>query len=447
MDRTQRSAPLNYSNKMSSETAAAYLSASHWRFDDVLSQLLRSYEGRPIEVDFRTLVPVGSGSDRATHLMHSYPAKLLPNIPIFFLNCNSLAPLGGTIYDPFCGTGTVLVEGLLAGKRIVGADANPLARLIASAKTTKMDREHCTEIITSITNRARKAPATQFQAVVNVDKWFDPDTQHQLGKIRTAIDEVAEEDSRQFAQVVLSQTIKKVSLADPRMSVPVRYRGEARELPDGIETFRRIGAANAIRVAALPADSRPHHIGDDARKPLTAAPPAIQADLIITSPPYAGAQKYVRASSLSLGWLGMVPEGRLRTLETLNIGREHLTHAERSKLPAECSDLGAATLRKIAAINPLRADIVRVYLSEMREAASAIVASLARGGHLVLVMGDNQVCGIPFRTSQIVRELFETEGLTLLCELVDTIKSRGLMTKRNKTAGMIAREHVFLFRR
>jgi len=379
--------------------------------------------------------------------MHSYPAKLLPNIPIFFINCTSLAGPGSTIYDPFCGTGTVLVEGLLAGQRILGADANPLARLIASAKTTRIDLEDGLEIITSIADRAKQAPAAEFQPVVNVDKWFDPATKRQLGKIRTAVDQVSDPRSRQFAQVAFSQTVKKVSLADPRMSVPVRYRGEERELLDSFETFRRIGAANAIRVAALPADSRPLHIGDDARTPLGNAPSAFQADLIITSPPYAGAQKYVRASSLSLGWLGMVPEGRLRTLETLNIGREHLNSAERTSLPKDHSDFANVTLRRIAEINPLRADIMRIYLAEMRQAASATVASLAEGGHLVLVMGDNQVCGIPFKTSHIIREFFESEGLTLLCELVDTIKSRGLMTKRNKTAGVIAREHVFLFRK
>ena len=36
--------------------------------------------------------------------------------------------------DPFCGAGTVLLEALLSGKSAIGADANPIARLI-KAKT------------------------------------------------------------------------------------------------------------------------------------------------------------------------------------------------------------------------------------------------------------------------------------------------------------------------
>ena len=89
-----------------------------WNFDAVLETLLKMYDGETaLEVDFRQLVPFGSGIDRATHLVHSYPAKLIPNIPIFFANCRSLATRGSSIYDPFCGSGTVLVEALSTAVR------------------------------------------------------------------------------------------------------------------------------------------------------------------------------------------------------------------------------------------------------------------------------------------------------------------------------------------
>lgn len=380
--------------------------------------------------------------------MHSYPAKLLPNIPIFFVNCPSLAPKNGTVYDPFCGTGTVLVEGLLAGQRIAGSDANPLARLIASVKTTHVDLGQTSDDLARVAERAKAARPSVFQPVVNVGKWFTPDVQLQLGQIRSVIDEIVDPLTKQFIQVAFSQTVRKVSLADPRMSVPVRYKGPKREAPDVLSTFKRIATANAVRAASLPQNSLPFFIGKDARVRLTSAPSVhAQADLIITSPPYAGAQKYIRASSLSLGWLGMVPQDKLRTLETLNIGREHLNARERTDRSSEIFDAAHPILRTIAEINPLRANILRVYLAEMRDAAKAVVASLRTGGHLVLVMGDNRVCGMPVMTSQFIRGFFEEEGLMLLCELVDTIKSRGLMTKRNRTAGMITQEHVFLFRK
>ncbi len=41
-------------------------------------------DGKPISVNFRALVPELKKAERYTHLIHSYPAKLLTNIPYFF---------------------------------------------------------------------------------------------------------------------------------------------------------------------------------------------------------------------------------------------------------------------------------------------------------------------------------------------------------------------------
>ena len=46
---------------------------------------------KPIEVNFRELVPELRGTDRYTHLIHRYPAKLLAHIPSFFLNNSILS--------------------------------------------------------------------------------------------------------------------------------------------------------------------------------------------------------------------------------------------------------------------------------------------------------------------------------------------------------------------
>lgn len=43
------------------------------------------------------------------------------------------------LFDPYCGTGTSLVEGSLAGLKCIGTDLNPLARLISKSKVTKVN--------------------------------------------------------------------------------------------------------------------------------------------------------------------------------------------------------------------------------------------------------------------------------------------------------------------
>ena len=58
------------------------------RREDIKEQLKDYYlsfqkDGEPIPVNFRALAPELGKAERYTHLIHSYPAKLLANIPFF----------------------------------------------------------------------------------------------------------------------------------------------------------------------------------------------------------------------------------------------------------------------------------------------------------------------------------------------------------------------------
>ena len=420
-----------------------------WDFDEVLSNLLEQYRrrGAAIEVDFRDIVPFGSGVDRATHLMHSYPAKLLPNIPLFFLHCSQLVRSRSLISDPFCGTGTVLVEGLLAGHKVIGADSNPLARQIALAKTTRINPKDASVALGKLSRIFGTVAPKAFAPVVNVERWFSPENTAELGKLLGAIDTVEDEAIRRLFAVTASQCIRRFSKVDPRMSVPVVRRDPSppKSLPPLLDLFHASLQTNIRRLMILPIEAKPELLLSDARHLIASDIPP--ADLVVTSPPYAGAQKYIRASSLSIGWLNLAPGNKLRALEQQNIGREHLTASERMLDWNVAAPEYGALLTRIGAINPSRAAILGTYLMEMRDAMNAVVRSIRKGGHLVLVMGDNQVCGIAVPTSQLIRDICVSAGLEPRLELVDTIKSRGLMTKRNRSASVIAREHVFLLRK
>ena len=169
--------------------------------------------------------------------------------------------------------------------------------------------------------------------------------------------------------------------------------------------------------------------------------------LTITSPPYAGAQKYVRASSLSLGWLDLWPSTKLQECENQCIGREHYPKAAYGTTVSTGLKLADRQLLRVRAENPLRAHILAQYLNEMRDAVSEMWRVSKPGGHVVLVCGDNSVAGRPFKTSGFLAALFQEAGFATRLRLVDSIRSRGLMTKRNRTAGLITREWVYLFQK
>ena len=444
--------------------------------DQELEKFFSAYEKakKPIEVDFRVLVDWVPYSDSYTHYIHSYPAKLIKHIPIFFLNSKTLLPESKSlVLDPFCGSGTVLLESLLAGHNAIGCDANPLARLIAKVKTTRLEPDELRKIKASIIKKANKFRKAVPLNVVNVEHWFSDSTINQLSRLYRAINEICKDKELEFFLATFSSIVKKVSYADPNLSVPVKIKPEKysndsvkqrlsnklTELKniDVISLFSSQSDKNIHRVSLLDGiindDVTARIVSDDARKITKKLDhnadflDSNSVDLIITSPPYAGAQKYIRSSSLSLGWLGMCEERSLRDYEKLNIGREHYSKSEY----INSIRFGIAEIdcffEEIEKENPLRAYINSNYLKEMECAISEMFRVLKKDKYCVIVIGNNEVCGRKFETQKYIRLLAERVGFYTKLVLVDDIHSRGLMTKRNKTASMINSEWILVFKK
>lgn len=440
--------------------------------DGHLRRFLDEYErvGHPIQVDFRKLVSWVPYSESYTHYIHQYPAKLLKHIPIFFLNSKVLLPENESlVLDPFCGSGTVLLESMLAGHHSVGCDANPLARLIARVKTNPIPPNSLRELKKSIIKRAKQLKKGNRKNIINADHWFPAHVQRDLGRIYRAIDETEDLEKKEFFKVVFSSIVKKSSFSDPNLSVPVKVKPEkyknkqhkekAKKLlheVDCLDVFALFEKQSNISIDRIEklyqegVNVGAQIIGSDARSigdPEIGQQADCSVDLIITSPPYAGAQKYIRSSSLSLGWLDYCEEKTLRHYEKKNIGREHYSVSEYKELVMmglpEVDDM----LEKIRDINPLRAHINGNYLREMSDALAEMFRVLKAGKYCVLVIGNNEVCGLQFETQKYIRLIAEEAGFSTCLVLVDDIQSRGLMTKRNKTASIINSEWVLVFKK
>ena len=429
--------------------------------------------GKPVEVDFRRMVDWVRLGDQLSHQVHSYPAKLLPNIAHFFANARVLARSGQALLDPFCGSGTVALEASLAGLLPYVADANPLALLLTRIKTTPFDPSRLRSCLVAIRTRAHRYRTAPTVQVVNDHLWYLPYQKKALEIVLRAISEEPDEALRDFFKVSFSTTARRLSLSDLAVSVPVRLlpkphfealrNQRIRERlnwireADPLAEFARTAEANICRVEETnrlyPSRVPALQVGTDARNLVEPMNPQHRlADrsvhLVVTSPPYGSAQKYIRASSLSLNWLGLAGPEELADLEGLSIGREHLSRRrETAESSAPLSDEVRRKIRRIAEINPLRARITQKYLEEMRMAATEMTRVTKVGGHVVVVIGNNQVCGQPLRNDRFLIDCFVQGGMRLEANLVDHIKSRGLMTKRNKTASVISRESVLVFAR
>lgn len=430
----------------------------------ILLNLTRKFESRqePIEVSFRELVPWLKVGERATHYLHTYPAKLLPQICHFFFAAKGWLPKNAVVLDPFCGTGTVPLEANLSGRSALYADANPLARLITRAKTLPFDLDRLNESFLAIKEGFDIAEGGLLPWVVNIDHWYSAGAKLNLAKLRSTIQQRAPEDLADFFWATFSATARKSSRASPRFAVPV--------LDKTVSTSSRSRDVWTIFCDQFKANIARHRqlrelsdlnavtacVGMDARRLEAAAAladgskgqlPKNSVDLILTSPPYAGAQKYVRASSLSLGWLGMTGPKTLKELESASIGREHFSTAELDQPILTGLDAADRLIARIREKNALRARICATYLIEMKAALEESVRVLKKNGRAIIVIGDNTVCGEKFPSSLYLEELLLGMGLVLELKLVDQIKSRGLLLKRQGGAAAIKTETILVFKK
>jgi len=443
----------------------------------------------PIKVSFRSLCSQWAWAKRSdvyTHLMHRYPAKILPYIPIYFLSSTIIAEPDDYVMDNFSGTGTVLLESIVhpyIKRDALGIEINPLARLIAKVKTTPLDEASLSKEIADLVLRIKSIKDCDVPEFSSRDFWFPKHTQVELAKIKSCIEEVKDIDYRDFFLVCLSQIIRDVSLADPKIAPPVLLKAEhfsknrKRQLEveslikkkrnaQPVSQFINALNNNFIRIKAINKNQRENGehkarvIWDDARAikkgylkgggkiEKRGARPIRNGEigLVITSPPYINAQKYIRTTRLELLWLDLVKENQLKDLDRRLIGTERVTPDEYREMPLIGMKSADYIVGKIFKKNKKRATIVSRYFKDMREIMKETYRVLKPRGRFILVIGNNTVCQELVENHKILAEIGTREaGFKLDTLLVDAIRSRGMITKRHETSGMLEDEYVLMF--
>ena len=237
------------------------------------------------------------------HTIHPYPAKFPPSVPHQLLE--KLSKPGYKVLDPFCGSGTTLVEGLNFDCDVIGNDINFIALLISRIKTRNYfdkDFEICNKKINVLKSnyKSRKiiSDKTDFKGI---DHWFQQNVIYELDLIKYSIKKTKSIKHKELLELVFSLIIVDVS----NQESDTRYAAINKNIEDGFTVNLFIKKYELIKNKLMKfnynKDLNVSIINEDARKLDSIDDESI--DIIITSPPYANTYDYYLYHKQRMNWL------------------------------------------------------------------------------------------------------------------------------------------------
>lgn len=266
-----------------------------------------------------------------THSIHRYSGKFIPQIAQRVLELVS-AP-GEKVLDPYCGSGTLLLEAGLMGRRAIGIDLSPLAVLISQVKCRQIPTERLLSMRDCLRDslpstmtdddqqllfdgsEARVEPVHDEPRLRDAwyTKWFQSHVLRDLVLIDREVRSLEDIHTRDVALVALSDTLRRVSNA--HSGYPnVMFDKRAPRKPHPIPLFFSRLAEICARIEDL--NSRKNFVTPDVKRGdarnIELTPNSV--DAVVTHPPYIGSIPYAEYGSLSLKWLGHDPKELDRSL-------------------------------------------------------------------------------------------------------------------------------------
>ncbi|NQT52456.1 site-specific DNA-methyltransferase [bacterium] len=359
-----------------------------------------------------------------THGYHRYPAKFIPQVAARLIAEHSQP--GDTVLDPFMGSGTTLVEALVAGRKARGVDINPAAIIASRAKTTPIDPERLRVVLEAFTERLAglaSGSATHTPLIPGnqerLDFWFPRDQQQRLGLILALIEDVADAAVRGFLRCAFSHALKNASVWLMKSSKPTRDKAKmANGVPDpGVPLrrhLRKMERANAKFWELLPESFRRKPAADVQRGDARKLPwRANTVHLVVTSPPYVTSYEYADLHQLTNQWLGELAD--IAATKDQFIG----SAAARNRGAAEAnSPLARQTVAALRSRSTAKAEEVRQYFLDMEDVFRECHRVLRPGGVLCNVIGNTALGGVDVLNAEVHAETKAKLGF----EIVDVIK-------------------------
>lgn len=397
------------------------------------------------------------------HGLFAYPAMMVPKMQREILkvfknrmdNSNRL-----TIFDPFMGSGTIMVEGMLNGANIIGVDINPLAYLVSKVKTTIYSvsalETSVNALVYNIDNNAMTPIETDFD---NITKWFKPEIIKGLDHIKKQIQNVPSLKTRRYLWVAFSETVRSVS--NSRSSTYKLHIKEEQKIAEFdkncIDVFKSILLKNLestkqfqTRLEQLShiesTGSKKRYVGDiqislgDSLKKSGKICEKNALDIIITSPPYGDNHTtvtYGQYSVLALRWINLDDIAKnidYNIIATLSeIDKQSMGGKTFEGSDDKVSDFLIASntlMEQIQVIKSLDKNKTNKILSFYNDFFVFIksIENVSSNTYVVMTVGNRTVAKTKIRMDEILNELFYSEGFEFVYKF-----DRNILNKRMPT--------------
>jgi DNA modification methylase len=398
-----------------------------------------------------------SSGDHSSHNWYRFVLSYPPHLVQHYLEKFQITA-NQTVLDPFCGTGTTLVECKKQGIPSIGCEMNYMAWFASATKVnwslhpTKI-RECADRIAEAVEHRLdadgltdhglfanAKMPRKLRKLLPEADKLLlknsiSPLPLHKLLLVREVIDEIAEPELKSHLQLALAKTAveyasnlhfgPEVGIGEIRQDAPVvePWRNEVHCIANDLVLLnKRKGIASTV-----------HNVDSRNLKDVITDR---SIDAIITSPPYPNEKDYTRTTRLESVLLGFISnkeelrffkKGLIRS-NTRGVYKEDVDDHFVTQFPkiqaiSEEIERRRIEMGKTSGFERLYARVTRLYFGGMARHFSELRSVLKPGARLAYVVGDQaSYLRVMIRTGQLLAEIAETLGYKVVG--VDLFRTR-----------------------
>ena len=243
-------------------------------------------------------------SSYLTHGLYRWYGKLVPQLVAKVLD--QYAKKGDNVIANFNGSGTIALEAMIRGINCTGTDISPLALLISKVKTTKLIIDDIDNEIKEIIDKAKDVEdKVKVNHLYQPEKWFNGRNAYKLTAIKTVIDDISNEDKRNFYFIALANIVRDCSNVDSRCvnhiivdknrttkDVYIAFRSSAVEMYESVCKLYEYDSESKIEFMKQSADDMSYAQDES-------------IDLVFSHPPYLNAVNYYNINRLSTDMLGM----------------------------------------------------------------------------------------------------------------------------------------------